>query len=61
MVLLFGAGGEFEKHEHLFVLRLGTEYEFPLGNGFDITPTLTWDHKVKLNSIALGVSVGKRF
>jgi hypothetical protein len=59
--LLFGAGGEFEKHENLFVLRLGTEYEFLLGKGFDITPTLTWDHKVKLNSLALGVSVGKRF
>lgn len=59
--LMFGGGGEFEQHENLFLLRLGTQYEFPLGNGFDITPTFTWDYKVKLNSIALGISIGKRF
>jgi hypothetical protein len=59
---VYGGGGiEIEKHKNLGVIRLGTEYEFNLGNGWDIAPTLTFDHKVDLNSIALGVSVGKRF
>ena len=59
---IYGGGGvELEKHKNLAVLRLGTEYEFSLSNGWDIAPTLTFDHKIDLNSIALGVSVGKRF
>lgn len=59
---VYGGGGvELEKHKNLAVIRLGTEYEFILSNGWDITPTLTFDHKIDLNSIALGVSIGKRF
>ena len=59
--LFFGAGWEFEQHEHLFVLRLGVTYGIPLGKDFDISPFFVWDHKVKLNSIGLGLSIGKRF
>jgi hypothetical protein len=59
---IFGGGGiELEKHKNLAVLRLGTEYELKLSDGWDITPVLTFDHKVDLNSFALGFSVGKRF
>jgi hypothetical protein len=59
---VYGGGGiELEKHKNLAVLRLGTEYEFKLNNGWDIAPTFTFDHKIDLNSIALGVSIGKRF
>jgi hypothetical protein len=59
---VYGGGGiELEKHKNLAVLRLGTEYEFNLGNGWDIAPTLTFDHKIDLNSFTLGFSVGKRF
>jgi hypothetical protein len=59
---VYGGGGvELEKHKNLAVIRLGTEYEFILSNGWDIAPTLTFDHKIDLNSIALGVSIGKRF
>jgi hypothetical protein len=59
---VYGGGGiELEKHKNLGVIRLGTEYEFNLGNGWDIAPTLTFDHKVDLNSIAIGFSIGKRF
>ncbi len=59
---VYGGGGiELEKNKNLAVLRLGTEYNFILGNGWDISPTLTFDHKVELNSFALGVSIGKRF
>lgn len=56
-----GAGTELEKHKNLGVFRLGTAYEFLLDNGWDFTPTFTFDHKIDLNSIALGISIGKRF
>jgi len=56
-----GAGVELEKHKNLAVLRLGTEYEFKLSNGWDIAPTLTFDHKIDFNSFAIGFSIGKRF
>lgn len=59
---VYGGGGiELEKHKNLAVLRLGTEYNFILGNGWDISPTFTFDHKIDLNSFALGFSIGKRF
>jgi hypothetical protein len=56
-----GAGIELEKHKNLGVFRLGTAYEFLLGNGWDFTPAFTFDHKIDLNSFALGFSIGKRF
>jgi hypothetical protein len=56
-----GAGIELEKHKNLGVFRLGTAYEFMLGKGWDITPAFTFDHKIDLNSFALGFSIGKRF
>ena len=31
------------------------------GKGWDITPAFTFDHKIDLNSFALGFSIGKRF
>ncbi len=59
---IYGGGGvELEQHKNLAVLRLGTEYEIKLSNGWDIAPTLTFDHKIDLNSFALGFSIGKRF
>ncbi len=59
---IYGGGGvELEKHKNLAVLRLGTEYEFKLSNGWDIAPTLTFDHKIDLNSFAIGFSIGKKF
>ena len=56
-----GAGMEFEKHKSLGVFRFGTSYEIVLGKGWDITPAFTFDHKIDLNSFALGFSVGKKF
>jgi hypothetical protein len=56
-----GAGMEYEKHKSLGVFRFGTSYEILLGKGWDITPAFTFDHKIDLNSFALGFSVGKRF
>lgn len=56
-----GAGIELEKHKNLGVFRLGTAYEFLLDNGWDFTPSFTFDHKIDLNSFALGFSIGKRF
>jgi len=59
--LVGGAGMEYEEHKILAVLRLGTFYEVEIGKGWDIAPTFTFDHKIDLNSFALGISIGKRF
>ena len=56
-----GSGIEIEKHKNLAMFVLGTEYEFALGNGWDITPAFTFNHKEDLDTYALGVTVGKRF
>lgn len=59
--LIAGGGIELEEHKNLGVLRLATGYEIHLGNGWDISPLFTFDHKMDLNSFALGVSIGKVF
>lgn len=59
--ILAGGGMELEDHKNLGVLRLGTGYEIHLSNGWDITPLFTFDHKIDLNSFALGISIGKVF
>jgi hypothetical protein len=56
-----GAGMEYENHKSLGIFRFGTAYEFLMGNGWDFTPAFTFDHKIDVNSFALGFSIGKRF
>ena len=43
--ILVGGGIELEKHKNLGVVRLGTEYEFDLGNEWSLAPSLFWDIK----------------
>ena len=59
--VLTGAGMEFEKHKNLLVVRLGTEYEFHLGQGWNLGPSLFFDFKEEFSTWTLGVMVGKRF
>ena len=56
-----GAGYEFETHQNFAVFRLGTEYEIPIRNDWDVAFGLSWDHKQVYNSIGFTVAFGKRF
>jgi hypothetical protein len=56
-----GGGVEFEKHRNLGVIRIGTEYAFPLGGGWIIAPSVLADIKEEFNSLALAVAVGRWF
>jgi hypothetical protein len=56
-----GGGYEFEKHHNFAVLRLGTEYEIPIRNDWDVAFGLSFDHKEVYNSIGFTIAFGKRF
>lgn len=56
-----GAGYEFEKNKNFFVARLGTEYEVPIRNDWDVAFGLSWDYKEVYNSIGFTIAFGKRF
>ena len=56
-----GAGVEIEKHHNFGLIRLGTDYEIPLKNNWDITPTFTFDHKIDYYSWEIVIAIGKRF
>ena len=56
-----GGGVEVEKHENQAIMRLGTEYEFIVGDGWVITPTIFVDVKEEFNSYAFAVAFGKCF
>ena len=59
--MYFGGGIELESDQNYGVIRVGTEYEFPIGNGWDLTPGLTFDYKIEYTSFEVAISVGKRF
>ncbi len=56
-----GPGIEIEDHENFFVIKVGTEYGFPLPNWWDLAVSLTYDWKDVYGAWSLGVSAGKRF
>jgi hypothetical protein len=56
-----GPGIEIEKHHHFGLIRLGTDYEIPLKNNWDITPTFTLDHKIDYYSYEFVIAIGKKF
>ena len=56
-----GAGMEIEHHKNFGVIRLGTNYEFLLGKGWDLTPTLTYDYKEEYDSWSIVFSFGRKF
>lgn len=61
LALFGGAGAELEENESFFVIKAGSEYEFPIGNWWDISISLGYDLKDVYGSWSLGLSVGKRF
>lgn len=56
-----GAGIEMESHQNFYVLRLGTEYEVPIRNDWDVSFALEYDYKEEYSSVAFLISFGKRF
>jgi len=56
-----GGGVEFEQHRNLALIRIGTEYAFPLGGGWTIVPNVLADIKQEFNSYAIAVAVGRWF
>lgn len=59
--LYAGAGMEFEESENLFVMRLGTEYAFDLGRGWEIPIGFFGDFKKGYNVYAFTIGIGKFF
>jgi opacity protein-like surface antigen len=57
-----GGGVELEKHENLGIIRLGTEYEFRVGErGWAISPVLMYDIKEGYDTWSLAVAAGRWF
>ncbi|AWW30843.1 hypothetical protein DN752_12295 [Echinicola strongylocentroti] len=56
-----GAGVEFEKHENLAVLRMGTEYAVEMGQDWEFVPSFALDIKKGYNTWSLAVGFCKRF
>lgn len=56
-----GAGMEFEKNEHLGVIRVGTEYSFHLKHSWAIPVGFFWDIKDEYNVYAFTVGIAKHF
>lgn len=59
--VMVGGGIEIESHKNLAVLRIGTEYEIPLGNDWDISPAIFFDFKEDFNTYSLAIGIGKKF
>ena len=52
---------EIEKNQNFGLIRLGTAYSFPLRKNWDITPTISIDHKIAYYSYEFVVAFGKIF
>ena len=59
--LFFGGGIEIEKHKNYAVIRLVTDYLFPIGKDWALAPVLTFDHKVDYTSWEIAVMLSKSF
>jgi len=58
--IIAGPGIEFEKSKNLFIFRIGTEYEFELGNDWGLSPSLNYDFKEEYSTWAFGIGLSKR-
>jgi hypothetical protein len=56
-----GAGMEFEKNENLAIVRVGTDYMFPIVDGWAIPVGFFWDIKEGYNVYAFVVGIAKHF
>ena len=62
LVLMGGPGYEFEATRSFFLFRLGVEYEFELGNHWDLAPSFFYDSREQeYDTWSFALGVGKRF
>ncbi|SER43674.1 hypothetical protein [Neolewinella agarilytica] len=62
LVLLAGPGLAVEEGEHAMLVRVGVEYEVPLGKSFDLFPTIFYDWRFDdYATLTVGLGVGKAF
>lgn len=62
LIFVIGYGVEFEKSENLNLIRFGAEYEFDLGNNWDMSPNFTYDYRFdNYGTYSIGIGVGKKF
>lgn len=62
--LVLGGGVEIEfasEVKYLAVVKAAVEYEVPITNGWEFTPSIAFDYKEEYSTVALGLSLGKRF
>ena len=59
--LLLGGGIELERHEHLGIIRLGTDYIFPVGKGWFIPLGLLFDIKEGFDAWSWKAGIAKEF
>ncbi len=56
-----GGGMELERHEHLAVFRLGTEYSISIGERWELVPKITYDFKEHYNTWSFSLSLAGMF
>ncbi|MBB3698051.1 hypothetical protein KMW28_07625 [Flammeovirga yaeyamensis] len=56
-----GGGIELERHHNLGVLRMGTEYNFAIGNNWSIPVGIFYDLKEGYDSWSISVGLGRSF
>lgn len=62
LVLVAGIGAELEKHENLFLIRTGLEYEIVFAENWDLSPTILYDFRAdEFGTWSIGVGVGRSF
>ncbi|MBT8190150.1 MAG: hypothetical protein KJO29_06945 [Bacteroidia bacterium] len=62
LVVQLGVGTEIERQESYFIYRVGLEYEFEMGNHWDIAPTFFYDSRLsEYHTWSLALGIGKRF
>lgn len=62
LILLLGPGLEFEEGRGIGLVRVGVEYEIPIGKSFDLFPTVFYDRRFDdYATLTIGLGVGKVF
>lgn len=62
VVLMAGAGYEFERNEDFFLFRFGVEVEVPIGHHWDVFPTVFYDTATgdrNYSTLTIGLGVGR--
>lgn len=50
-----------ESNKNFFVMKFGVSYDVEIANGWAIAPSLMYDYKQEYQTVAYGLSIGKRF